>query len=349
MRMRIHIFGLCLAAGLSLAGCVWEKPEAEAAGLVNLELNLKLSDRKASRSRAGGYDESHLENETMHSIRILIVRENGTVEYNDYISLASPALQHVRKFKVAGNERKGIYLIVNENSLGSDGNRIVGYDFAAIERGQPLASDDIGLLRISSTDGLLPADQPLPMNAYYEIDMPSTDMRKDLWVLRAAVKVSYTFRNQSSRKVSIADLKFAPAAWEEYYFLHAPAAAAGQEPALEHNIDGPDWEVAAFAVPTLLGENTMVSPAQTALSVNAGASGVLPSFYILESALQDGAAYSTQMRINGQLYGKDIGLDASIVRNTHLKVNVIINDKEVVMKADVIPYTECVLEPEFGI
>ena len=56
-------------------------------------------------------------NEKINTLRIVIVRPDGIVEYNRFISLSSAVDSYGdEKFEVLGNEKKRIYLFVNEGT-----------------------------------------------------------------------------------------------------------------------------------------------------------------------------------------------------------------------------------------
>lgn len=83
--------------------------------LVNLDLNVALSDIAIPRSRVSSDAAPANDDEKMQTLRIIVVRPDGTVEANRFVK-PSVALVYDRqeRFKVVGREKKRVYLFVNE-------------------------------------------------------------------------------------------------------------------------------------------------------------------------------------------------------------------------------------------
>ena len=95
---------------------------------VNLNIRVALSEMSSqAMSRAWGDDltDADLQEwqnptaaEKMHTLRIVILHPDNTVEYNRFLDFGSNAYLEYgfEQFKVTMNERKKLYLFVNENA-----------------------------------------------------------------------------------------------------------------------------------------------------------------------------------------------------------------------------------------
>lgn len=57
------------------------------------------------------------DNEKMHSVRVIVLHQDGTVEHNRHFSLESAQTQKTILLKVTPNETKKIFLFANEESV----------------------------------------------------------------------------------------------------------------------------------------------------------------------------------------------------------------------------------------
>ena len=58
--------------------------------MVNLQINVAASDIASPRTRAG-YEEAQSDDERMRTLRIVVVRADGTIEHNRFLRLTSAA------------------------------------------------------------------------------------------------------------------------------------------------------------------------------------------------------------------------------------------------------------------
>lgn len=133
LKILIITLGLCL----SMSSCIYDsEPEpVKGDGTVKLRLNFTVSDPKSAdaspeqtlpemtRADEWSYEAPATEWEGVKSLRIIIVRPeaSGIVEYNQHIDIASANRLDKRhgyyEYKVAGGERKLIYIFANEESM----------------------------------------------------------------------------------------------------------------------------------------------------------------------------------------------------------------------------------------
>lgn len=73
-----------------------------------------------------GMDEVLPPNELMHSLRVVVLHEDGTVEHNQHYDLSGPSKEYeIIPLQVTPNEAKKIFLFANEESIDkiNGGNR----------------------------------------------------------------------------------------------------------------------------------------------------------------------------------------------------------------------------------
>ena len=197
----------------------------------------------------------------------------------------------------------------------------------------------------------IPAEQPLMLNAYYEVNVGKNDITKDVYLMRSAVKVTYNVYNKSGRTINVEQHSFSPASHKEYYFSHRT------KDLLNSNIEGPSWTVKGFTIPQgatttesaeLSWRTQMEGKANT--NIEPGMSTSIKPFYLFENILPQQKDYQIGITVDGISYNATItGGEAAITRNTHMIVNITYTDKRCQAHIDLIPYTGCILEPDFGI
>lgn len=104
--------------------------------MVNLQINVAASDIASPQTRAG-YEEAQSDDERMRTLRIVVVRADGTIEHNRFLRLTSAVERYGDEtFRVYGREKKRIYLFANEltSRVGVDGVSHPLIDFDQIGR-----------------------------------------------------------------------------------------------------------------------------------------------------------------------------------------------------------------------
>ena len=289
--------------------------------------------------------------EKMRSLRIIIVRPDGTVEHNRYLDFTGSAkgayitVDNVR-FEVYGPEKKQIYLFANEFVKSSDKSRkIVDYDLGSITPGSIFPEKDLSELKITLTsdEEQLPSEA-LPMSECHSISMPAMDYSAELYVTRAATKFTFLLDNTSSKEHSLSEISISKGSNIEYYL---PRISYSGNPS-----DG-SFSVDDYTVPNTGDNNNYYifrydCPGTVVAS---GATTRLEAIYLLEGKYTDAKDtrnYSMTATIDGVLY-EDYFPDLSqLPRNTHVVVCLSIRDYEVVWDVKVYPYGEVWLNPGFG-
>lgn len=320
---------------------------------------------------AGDYIAPAHDGEKIQTLRVVIVRPDGSIEHNrfmDFQGAVKKAYMEVANitFKVLGPELKKIYLFVNENSVTEDmtgtETKIVNYDFSNLAVGQKFPTEEIDALKIQLYDAhdVLPcAPSPvtaaLPMSECHSIYMPAQDHDVDLYVTRAAVKFTYLFNNETSQPYSLSQLNISKGSRIEYYM-----------PQITYNGDpySGDFSVDHYEVPNK-GQNddyyifSRFASDADPVTLPAGKVTTMPPFYLLEGKYADPDKvvdadgnllnYSMSATLNGIKYESYFPDVPWLPRNTHVVTVVTIKNHGVNWTVDVYPYGEYWLNPGFGI
>lgn len=324
--------------------------------LVNLDISVALSDVAETPTRAAEGAAAANDNEKMHTLRVIIVRPNWTVEANRLIDLSSDATTHHREtdpFPVVGNERKLVYLFVNEGTQAIDKitnlpRNLLEFDLNRIEIGGLFPATAVEGLKIRLEDDTEQIEGPLPMSERHEYFVTEDEEQSHtFFVTRAAVKFSFRIINDSSKSITIDRLTIDKMAREEWYMPRAkygePDAETGQR------------EIIEYEVPAGMGYYTY-GEKQTfagAVRINAGGETVLDPIYLLEGKYtdeKDARNYSMKISVNNYERKHYFPQLETLPRNTHVLVTITCDaDAAVGCTVDVIPYSEVPLDPSFGL
>ena len=138
------------------------------------------------------------ENEEMHSLRVVVLRQNGTVEHNRFYALEGAREEFGVLLNVAPDETKKIFLFANEESVAvvegvQDDRRSLTRFFESYTAGSSGFEDAVTGLYFAPdySDG-----KPIPMSSMYEIAVPARGVvRQTLYVVRVATKFTVNFNN----------------------------------------------------------------------------------------------------------------------------------------------------------
>lgn len=337
-----------------LPGCGRSTDEraADLPFLVNLDLSVALSDIAVPESRVSPDAAPANDDEKMQTLRIIVVRPDGTVEANRFVK-PSVALLYDRqeRFKVVGREKKRIYLFVNEGNtfvetMDGDpvatGGRLSEY-LSAIGTGTPFPSERLASLVIRLKGDSTQLSGALPMNESHEIEVGATDCSFELFVTRAAVKFTYRITNNSSDQgLLLTGLSIDKMARREYYMPHGTVYADNEEGIREivrYDAVPAEYYTFGYSGKTAAG---------TGVELPYGKSVELPPIYLLEGKYED--PYAMSLSVNGVAQSRFFPALPQLPRNTHVVVNIDIrSDAKVLWEVDVVPYDEVPLFPEFGV
>lgn len=182
--------------------------------------------------------------ERMHSLRVVLLDDQGTVEYNDYINSSSrPDLFDSKNDGTGLTEfdysqyqyirtkpgKKKIFLIANEESVGSVQSANGGFNSLA----DALASKQIG---DSGFEGFANSiyfkpdfSKNLVISSMYEFEIPKEVLETEdhryipeqtFWLVRAAAKFQFFFENHRYNPVTIDNLTISSVADDTYLMGH---------------------------------------------------------------------------------------------------------------------------------
>lgn len=385
----IHSIVVCLAA-FALPFMVACSSQEESLPEEISEAILYLNIEPVGLTRAG--TATLPDNEKMHSVRVIVLHENGTVEHNKFYSLDGAQVQRVILLKVTPDEKKKIYLFANEESVSAvegvaDVNSTLSAFFHTYVEGMSGFEDAVNGLYFAPDYS---AGKPIPMSSMYEIDFPEKgNFDGVFYVVRVATKFTVNFKNWRGEEVTVENFSIESHADKNFLMAHVNSYPDTQNP--ETNQKYPTWidwlkavsdasNVDSDAATNRFGWLTDYRlPEQTTAKVytheglkigkptvdienpdnsEPGVANVVPVFYLPESKnlKQEGATivgeqeYTLSINIVGRAETFVCKLDKlkALFRNTHLVVNITMyNSNEIVV--DVIPYSEVILEPEFGL
>lgn len=333
------------------------------------------------------------DNEKMHSVRVIVLHQDGTVEHNRHFSLESAQTQKTILLKVTPNETKKIFLFANEESVsavkGTVGvNRTLTDFFNSYTENMSDFANAVNNLYFAPdySNG-----KPIPMSSMYEIDFPENgNFNGTFYVVRVATKFTYRFKNFRSDAVTVNSISVSEIADNSYLMVHkqnqtmqfteednsisdlfwidwlkkvsdeSQMYPEDNKTLVEKRGWIMDYDIPGGAVqaPITQTDLNLSVPKATNTDVNQE-QGILYTFYLPESKnlMKPDELYGEQQ------YEMTLGLTdehgeqksfnfafnnlKALFRNTNAVIDIIMYDREVVV--DVIPYSEVVLEPEFGL
>lgn len=381
----IHSIVVCLAA-FALPFMVACSSQEESLPEEISEAILYLNIEPVGLTRAG--TATLPDNEKMHSVRVIVLHENGTVEHNKFYSLDGAQVQRAILLKVTPDEKKKIYLFANEESVSTvegvaDVNSTLSAFFHTYVEGMSGFEDAVNGLYFAPDYS---AGKPIPMSSMYEIDFPEKgNFDGTFYVVRVATKFTVNFKNWRGEEVTVENFTIASHADKNFLMAHVNSYPDTQNHETNQkyptwidwlkavsdasNVDSDaateefgwltDYELPEQSTATIYthGKVTVGKPTvdiDNPDNSEPGVANVVPVFYLPESKnLKAGATeqeYILTIKIAGRAEPFVCKLDKlkALFRNTHLVVNITMyNSNEIVV--DVIPYSEVILEPEFGL
>lgn len=385
----IHSIVVCLAA-FALPFMVACSSQEESLPEEISEAILHLNVEPIGQTRAG--TATLPDNEKMHSVRVIVLHNDGTVEHNKFYALDDAQEQRSILLKVTPDEKKKIYLFANEESVSTvegvaDVNSTLSAFFHTYVEGMSGFEDAVNGLYFAPDYS---AGKPIPMSSMYEIDFPEKgNFDGTFYVIRVATKFTCRFKNFRSGAVTVNSISVSDIANDSYLMAHKQnqtmqfteennsisdlfwidwlkkVSDESQEYPEDKTLadkrgwimdyDIPGNAVQAPAGPTNLN---MSVPKATDADVNQE-QGTLYIFYLPESKnlitptdTYGEQQYEMTLGLTDE-YGEQKSFNfafdnlKALFRNTNAVIDIIMYDREVVV--DVIPYSEVVLEPEFGL
>lgn len=358
----------------------------------NTEAVLSLNIESIGQARAGTAELP--DNEKMHSMRVVVLHSDGTVEHNKFYTFDGATDQRFIFLKVTPREKKKVYLFANEESVstvegvtGAGGNLSLTAFFDSYTEetsGFEAAVNDIFFRPDYS------ARKPIPMSSMYEIDLSEKEyFEGTFYVVRVGTKFTCRFRNFRSGAVTVNSISVSDIADESYLMAHKQGLTMDftEEDGGKSELFWIDWlkkvsdesqeypedktladkrgwimdyDIPGSAVHAPVGPTNLNLSVPKAIGTDVDKEqGTLYTFYLPESKdlINPAETYGVQqyeMTLgltdeHGEKMSFNFAFDnlKALFRNTNAVIDILMYDKEVVV--DVIPYSEVVLEPEFGL
>lgn len=152
------------------------------------------------------------EHEKMKTLRIVVLHPQGTVEYNQCVDFGQNLQTEYRRqlIRVKQNEKKTIYLIANETSITD-----LKEELDAFHEGSGGFKEKLDEI-IFAPDG----DSPLPMSAAYELEVKEESQECQFYLVRAATKFTFRFRNFRDGAVRVNSISVSDIAGTMYLMAH---------------------------------------------------------------------------------------------------------------------------------
>lgn len=315
--------------------------------MVNLQINVSATDIASPQTRAG-YEDAQSDDERMRTLRIVVVRADGTIEHNRFLRLTAAVERYGDEtFRVFGRETKRIYLFANEltRRVGVDGvsHPLIDFDLGSLAVGTRFPTERIEGLTLSLQSASEQIVGALPMSECHTVEVPESDCSCDLTITRAAVKFTFLLTNRSVREVSLTGLSIDKMSREEYLLPHNVER--------DEKGDIVDYDVPAAGVNNgyytfSLGDGL---PVKLARNVQKR----LPPIYLFEGRYVDTSGdkrnYSMKILVDGAECGGYFADLSTLPRNTHVVVRIGISDTDIEWNVDLLPYGQVSLDPSFGL
>lgn len=381
---RLLIQMLNIAVLSVLAGCTADMPSSVSEGAysrlvmtVALPGSLSESPLAAPSSDFGNFDNEKdkwgVSGENIEQLRIIILDSKGNVEHNNlYSNLTDATTAGAYEYAVLNNDMKTIILLANEKDylLDEEGMEIVGgthslsryLDSFAVNSSldvEALKKLTVALKQNSPDDKGLSLKTPLPISAIhteYIATTPENETVERTYIMhRAAVKYSFRIINKSAYDHKLEGIRVNRIADREFLFPNAVYTTNE----LGHQV------IESYTTPSTAKEQTYENkgfslslPKRMTQAVKALDPIYVPEGLSAEEAQQvsialDGASLEIWKDLEWLMPGEENAVPRPMVdlpRNTHVVVNIIINDDNTMdFIADVQPYAEVVLQPPFGL
>lgn len=212
-----YIISICLAACtvfLAMSCSSNDDVKAEAGGNDGCK-TLVLHIGTVGQSRA-----SDSAIELMHSLRVIILDNNGQVEHNFHTSFDSGVLEYTHQILNLPAGQKTIHLIANEESV-----QYIDEQAGCLTESS--LHDFLGAIKIGDTDAGGKIDdihfkpdytKNIPISARHNIYIPlnSTEMERTLYMVRVATKFTVNFVNYRDDEVKVNDFTISSVADQNY-------------------------------------------------------------------------------------------------------------------------------------
>lgn len=325
----------------------------------------------------GTFEDPASKYERVHTLRVVIVRANGVIEHNRMVTVrpdfsgstitSNNIIGDNLKFKVIAGESKTIYLFANERAVDFNfqDKLPVGAAFPTAEVEGILLTRRPDAAFIDNGLGVTEKDMRyIPMSESFFVQIPEAtgnvedELKEHLFLTRSLIKFSFCFITQtgfSMEGITVDAIKIEGLANTGYYMPHV----ADNQYSPGKYMDAPDngeRTITAFEVPAETGASAYTFPVNVPITAGMDTSGgtgypaLTPAVYFPESKTNSSYLVSLTFRNewqNGVLESQPL-LIKDIARNTHVKINIEIEDRRINATVTLLPYTGVSLNPSFG-
>lgn len=380
----LHYIVVGVAAWLltSLTACTQQ--EISSPDMVEASLYLNVATLESTRAGTGELPE----NEKMKSVRVVVLHADGSIEHNKYFPLSSAQESKFILLKVKPNEDKKIYLFANEEWVSSiegvtDSKESLSSFFDSFAENALGFADEVDNLYFEPD---YKSGTCIPMSSMYELseeELKEGVVEKTYYVVRVATKFMVNFKNWRDEAVTITNFTISSHADKNYLMAHVNDSEQNQtlfnkktwiewlkevSEASSENDSYDTTEAAGWLKDyELPGANLKETYTSQELKVGAptvdldDSSNSKPGeqttvFYLpesknLKSGTTDGEQeYTMTLNIAGKADPVTFTLPnlKALFRNTHVIINITMYGL-LDIQVDVIPYSEIVLDPIFGL
>lgn len=375
----IHCIVVCLAA-FALPFVVACSSQEESLPDTDAALYLNIATLEQTKSEVVELPDK----EKMHSVRVVVLHEDGTVEHNQHYSLEGAQTQKYIILKVKPKEKKKIFLFANEESV-STVEGVTGESQMLTTFFNSYKENLSGFEAAVNSCYFTPDyTEPIPMSSMYEIEPFEGQVKKKFYVVRVATKFKVNFMNWRDEEVTVSKFTLANYANKNFLMAHVDEKSKRNLALFQ----GETWINWLKKVSDTSSENDNDSttnaagwlkdyelPAHEEIAYTHQASitvrkptididypdnskpGVAsaPIFYLPESQNFKVDTTDSEQEYTLTIYiaGRDAPFDRplpnlkALFRNTYVMVNITFMNNEVIV--DVIPYSKVELNPIFGL
>lgn len=355
---------IALVVGMTLPSCSDDGQGPDVVSpqqLINYTVTLRVAGDTQG-SRADGFDDNDytgrgddgdLEDpvgdfEKLDRVRLIVTNEAGVVEAN-YVTFS-----HEITVKLTTGKKK-LYIIGNEGSWDDFGSFASGVNWLSAAKGDNIGDVYSAMLNLSADHSVMEGTRlPITGTADVELTEPKTpediNQSTEVWLHRAAVKFTFRMRNNTSRKYTVTDLSLGGMS-TAMYLMPKGITMGGKDGKTITAFDAVPDAATYDIVRTLAVE----LPAKAADATDGEWILLFDKpLYALEGKLLENNApknYPLSITLNnGELGSSNVLRQTELPRNTHVYVNITINESgSITWQVDVVPYAVVNLEPSFGL
>lgn len=357
---------IALVVGMTLPSCSDDgqgPDDVSPQQLINYTVTLRVAGDSQG-SRADGFDDNDytdggddgdLEDpdpvgdfEKLNRVRLIVTNEAGVVEAN-YVTFS-----HEITVKLTTGKKK-LYIIGNEGSWDDFGSFASGINWLSAAKGDNIGDVYSAMLNLSAGHSVMEGTR-LPITGTADVELTKPQAPEDInqstevWLHRAAVKFTFRMRNNTSRKYTVTDLSLGGMS-TAMYLMPKGITMGGKDGKTITAFDAVPDAATYDIVRTLAVE----LPAKAAEAADGEWIHLFDKpVYALEGKLLENNApknYPLSITLNnGELGSSNVLRQTELPRNTHVYVNITINESgSITWQVDVVPYAVVNLEPSFGL